>query len=116
MKEEIKTLKAENAELKANKKKAEANAKLSAAGFKAKADGDGFEGLSDSTYQVLLAADDHAFTAILSDLKPSQTPEAKPQAPSVLLSEQANTNTPSNTAVQLSASMGKSSLTGGDYV
>ena len=74
-KAEMDQLKADNAELqktvaelKKGKKKADTDAKLAAAGFKLAANGE-FEGLSQATYNMLLAADDNAVAAVIADIK-----------------------------------------------
>lgn len=75
----------ENAKLKAQAKKAAVEVKLSDAGF-VKSD-KGFVGLSDSTLELLLSADESKIDAIIIDIKPKDA--------SFLLSEQYANDKPS---------------------
>lgn len=80
--QQIETLTAENAQLKANQAKAEVDAKLSQIGFK-KDDKGCFIGISPNTYNVLLSQKAEDVDAMLGDLKPQ-----KSNAPDYLFSEQ----------------------------
>jgi hypothetical protein len=120
-KAEMDQLKADNAELqktvaelKKGKKKADTDAKLAAAGFKLAANGE-FEGLSQATYNMLLAADDNAVAAVIADIKPVEA--AKPNVPDALLSDTAKPGDAQSGAAKLSIATGESQfLKGAKYV
>lgn len=89
----IKALEDENAKLKASEAQANVDAQLSQAGFKKKDAGEGWESLSDGTYNMLLSADADNAKAMINDLAKTQTKDAnkdgnKPPLPQVLLNEQ----------------------------
>lgn len=89
----IKALEDENAKLKASETQAQVDAQLSQAGFKKKDAGEGWESLSDGTYNMLLSADADNAKAMINDLAKTQTKDAnkddnKPPLPQVLLNEQ----------------------------
>lgn len=88
----IKELEDENAKLKEAENKAQVDAQLSQSGFTKKSNGEGWESLSDGTYNMLLSATAEQARAMIGDLKLSQGNQtqapAKPALPSVLLGEQ----------------------------
>ncbi len=83
---ENETLKAENEKLKASETQANVDAQLSQAGFKKKETGEGWEGVSDTTYQVLLSQTADNAKAMIGDLKLSQP--NRQDAPGYLFGEQ----------------------------
>ena len=89
--QKIADLTAENDKLKASETKAQVDAQLSQAGF-ARSDDGKWQGVSDTTYQVLLSQTADNTKAMIGDLKLSQSNQpatpAKPNLPSVLLGEQ----------------------------
>ena len=115
LKQEVETLKQENADLKKSKRKAQVNAKLSAAGFAEKADGEDFVGVSAATYTALLSAGDDDLAAMVADLHTPQA-EGKQTPPAALLSDTkppAEQDAPDG--VKLSVATSKGSF-GGQYV
>ncbi len=117
LKQEVETLKQENADLKKSKRKAQVNAKLSAAGFAEKADGEGFVGVSAATYTALLSAGDDDLAAMVADLHQPQA-EGKQTPPAALLSDTkppAEQATPTPDGVKLSVATHKGTF-GGQYV
>lgn len=89
--QKIADLTAENDKLKASETKAQVDAQLSQAGF-ARSDDGKWQGVSDTTYQVLLSQTADNTKAMIGDLKLSQSNQpatpAKPNLPNVLLGEQ----------------------------
>lgn len=83
---ENETLKAQNEKLKASETQANVEAQLSQAGFSKSEDGK-WQGVSDTTYQVLLSQDADKAKAMIADLKPA-TGTADNPMPDVLLGEQ----------------------------
>ena len=86
----IKELEDENAKLKASEAQANVDAQLSQAGFKKKDAGEGWESISDATYQVLLSQTPDNARAMIGDLKLSQP--NRQDAPSYLFGEQHKPN------------------------
>ncbi len=86
----IKALEEENAKLKASETQANVDAQLSQAGFKKKDSGEGWESISDATYQVLLSQTPDNARAMIGDLKLSQP--NRQDAPGYLFGEQHKPN------------------------
>ncbi|QMT33457.1 hypothetical protein LNQ82_02815 [Conchiformibius steedae DSM 2580] len=106
LKAELEAEKAKSAELEkakaAAEKKAQVDKKLSAAGAKPAADGNGFDGISAATYELLLSASPEAADALIADLKLSAAAE-KPPLPPSLTGDTAPAETPQGDGVKLSA-------------
>lgn len=85
----IKELEDENAKLKASEAQANVDAQLSQAGFSKSEDGK-WQGVSDTTYQVLLSQDADKARAMIGDLKLSQP--NRQDAPGYLFGEQHKPN------------------------
>lgn len=93
LKAENETLKAENEKLKASETQANVDAQLSQAGF-SKSDDGKWQGVSDTTYQVLLSQTADNAKAMIGDLQLShaQNHNSKPNAPDYLFGEQHKPN------------------------
>lgn len=77
-----------NSELAKQATKANVDAQLSQAGFKHKEAGEGWESISDATYQVLLSQDADKAKAMIADLTSGQTAPTADDVPDYLLGEQ----------------------------
>lgn len=77
-----------NSELAKQAAKAAVDAQLSQAGFRQKESGEGWESISDATYQVLLSQDTDKAKAMIADLTSGQTAPTVDDVPDYLLGEQ----------------------------